>query len=150
MAVRIQPKIVTMLVIQNSDGDILLQRRTKQPYIDTWTLPYGKLHIEDESLKAAAVREALDKISVSSAPVEHAGDCYIRVKNNGKAVTTTLAHVFRFDDDTIRTTDDVKWFRPHKISQLDLAPAVQEIVARTFFRDDFFFEEYEVDLHAST
>ena len=48
--IRTQPKIVTMLVVQNSDGDVLVQKRDKQPYIDTWTLPYGKLHIDDESI----------------------------------------------------------------------------------------------------
>ena len=49
--IRTQPKIITMLVVQNGEGDILLQRRTKQPYIDTWTLPYGKIHVEDLSVK---------------------------------------------------------------------------------------------------
>src|ERR1700712_4828652 len=41
-AVRVQPKIITMFVVQNSDGDILLWKRKRQPFINAWTLPYGK------------------------------------------------------------------------------------------------------------
>src|SRR4051812_46695066 len=33
--VRQQPKIITMAVIQDGYGNVLLQKRTKQPYIDT-------------------------------------------------------------------------------------------------------------------
>ena len=143
--VRTQPKIVTMLVIQNSNGDVLLQRRLKQPYIDTWTLPYGKLHIEDTSLRDAAIREAHEKLGVENAPVEHAGDCYIYVKNAGEVLSSTLVHVFRFESDAIAESDTVIWARPHKLGQYDLAPAVEQIVARTFFRDPFYFEEFPVE-----
>lgn len=145
MNVRTQPKIVTMIVVQNSNGDILLQKRVKQPYIDTWTLPYGKLHIDDVSTAAAAAREAYEKLGILSAPVEYAGDCYIRVHIEGEIVSTTLVHVFRFESDEITESDTLQWARPHKLSQYALAPAVEEIVARTFFRDPVFFEEFTVD-----
>lgn len=143
--IRTQPKIITMLVIQNGDGDILLQRRTKQPYIDTWTLPYGKLHVEDTSVKEAAQREAFEKLGLENQEMEHAGDCYIRVLAHGELLSTTLAHVFRFYKDDIATSDELIWARPHKLDQLTLAPAVEEVMARTFFKDPFYFEEYTVD-----
>ncbi len=144
-SIRTQPKIITMLVVQNGEGDILLQRRTKQPYIDTWTLPYGKLHIDDASAKAAAQREAFEKLGLKEQPVEHAGDCYIRVYAHGELISTTLAHVFRFYKDDITTGDDVVWARPHKLHEFSLAPAVEEIMTRTFFKDSFYFEEYGVE-----
>src|SRR5690606_34076130 len=93
--VRTQPKIITMLVIQNGEGDILLQKRKKQPYIDSWTLPYGKIHVEDKSVKDAAQRDAFAKLGLENPELEHAGDCYIRVSVNGNLLSTTLAHVFR-------------------------------------------------------
>lgn len=142
-AIRTQPKIITMFVVQNGDGDILLQRRTKQPYIDTWTLPYGKLHIEDASVIAAAQREVQEKLGIENQSVEHAGDCYIRVHADGELLSTTLAHVFRFYKDDITTNDDIIWARPHKLAQLELAPAVEDVMARTFFKDTFFFEEFD-------
>lgn len=143
--VRLQPKIITMFVIQNSEGDLLLQRRDKQPYIDSWTLPYGKLHIDDANLMEAAQREVFEKLGLANQELAHAGDCYIRVKNDKEIVSSTLAHVFRFERDNIQTSDNIQWVRPHKLSQYELAPAVEQIVARVFFRDDHFFEEFEED-----
>lgn len=143
--IRTQPKIITMLLVQNSDGDVLLQRRNKQPYINVWTLPYGKLHIEDGSLQAAAEREALEKLGLQNQAMTHAGDCYIRVKDGDEIISTTLAHIFTFNRDDIQTTEDVVWARPHKLGQYRLAPAVEAIVARGFFKDPFFFEEFETE-----
>lgn len=141
--VRTQPKIITMLVIQNSEGDILLQRRTKQPYIDSWTLPYGKLHVEDKTVKDAAQREAFEKLGLENPELEHAGDCYIRVTSKGELVSTTLTHVFRAYRDYQVHRDDLVWARPHKLEQFKLSPAVEEIMTRTFFKDPFYFEEFE-------
>ncbi|HET6622515.1 MAG TPA: NUDIX domain-containing protein [Candidatus Saccharimonadales bacterium] len=141
--IRNQPKIITMLVIQNSNGDVLLLRRDKQPYIDTWTLPYGKLHLDDASIKAAAEREVYEKLGLKGQDLSHAGDCYIRVKSDGQILSSTLAHVFSFNNDDIDISERLQWFRPHKLDNLDLAPAVQEIMSRTFFRDPYFFEEFE-------
>lgn len=149
-AIRTQPKIITMLVVQNSEGDILLQRRTKQPHIDTWTLPYGKIHIEDASVKAAAQREAQEKLGIHGQVLEHAGDCYIRVYASEELLSSTLAHVFRFNKDDIAISDTLTWARPHKLTQLQLAPAVEDIMSRTFFNDPFFFEEFDVDWYSGT
>lgn len=146
--IRTQPKIISMLVIQNGEGDILLQRRTKQPYIDTWTLPYGKLHIEDSSTIEAAHREVYEKLGIENQKLEHAGDCYIRVRIGDSLLSTTLAHVFRFYTDDIKESETLMWARPHKIAALSLAPAVEEIMTRTFFKDAFYFEEYDVDWYS--
>lgn len=143
--VRSQPKVITMLVVQNSDGDVLLQKRNKQPYIDTWTLPYGKVHVEDENILSSAQRETFEKLGLKEQQLTHAGDCYIRVKAGSDILSSTLAHIYTFNHDQIQTSEMLKWARPHKLSQLDLAPAVEQIMARTFFRDVYFFEEFEED-----
>jgi len=146
--IRTQPKIITMLLIQNGEGDILLQRRSKQPYINAWTLPYGKLHVEDPSVIIAAQREAQEKLGLAAQPMNHVGDCYIRVYSGGGILSTTLAHVFKFNRDDIKTSDDIIWARPHKLSSYKLAPAVEDIVARGFFNDPFFFEEFDATWQA--
>lgn len=143
--IRRQPKIITMLVVQNSDGDILLYRKRRQPFIDQWNLPQGKIHIDDATIAGAAKREVVEKIGAIDIIPEHAGDCYIRVKRSDEIVMSTLVHVFRFESDDIVETDHLRWARPHKLTQYDLAPAVEQIIARTFFRDRYFFEEYEID-----
>ena len=143
MLVRTQPKIVTMLVVQNSNGDVLLQQRTKQPYIDTWTLPYGKLHIDDRSIQAAAQREVAEKLGTMDLALRHAGECYIRVWADKAILSTTLTHVFYGVTDDITPHERLVWARPHKLAQYALAPAVEQIVARVFFRDPYFFEEFD-------
>lgn len=140
--VRTQPKIITMLVIQNSEGEVLLWRRKRQPFINAWTLPYGKLHTDDESLEAAVQRELTEKIVLKNQPVRHVGDCYIHVNTQGQLLSSTLAHIFRFERDDIDLRDNLMWVKPHKLSQYKLAPAVEQIVARCFFNDPHFFEEF--------
>lgn len=148
LKIRTQPKIIVMLVVQNSNGDLLLYRRARQPFTSHFTLPYGKIHIDDENLAAAARREALEKLRLDEQSPVHAGDCYIRVrdKENGEIIMTTLAHIFRLNADDVELDEHQEWARPHKLSQYDLAPAVEQIVTRTFFRDPYFFEEYEETL----
>lgn len=141
--VRRQPKIITMLLIQEGYGKVLLQKRTKQPYINTWTLPYGKLHIEDESVQAAARREASEKLSYDPHKLRHVGDCYIRVKEGEMIESTTLAHIVRFETDAILPTETLQWVEPLDLIKLNLAPAVEQIITRSFFGDEFFFEEFE-------
>jgi ADP-ribose pyrophosphatase YjhB (NUDIX family) len=141
-----QPKMVTMFVIQNSEGGILLKKRRKQPYIDTWTLPNGKLHVDDESLFVAAKTEVHRTLGVFTADLRHAGDCYIRVVDKDAPITLTFAHIFSFDNDTIELNDELMWIHPRKLHTIELAPAVEQIIARTFFRDPFYFEEFIHDL----
>jgi ADP-ribose pyrophosphatase YjhB (NUDIX family) len=141
--VRMQPKIISMLLIQNSEGDILLQRRKKQPYINAWTLPYGKIHIDDATLEKAAQREANEKLGLIDQPLRHIGICYIRVNSGEDILSTTTTHVFAFNSDAIETSDDIVWARPHRLHDYKLAPAVEAIMTRGFFNDPFFFEEFD-------
>ena len=143
VTVRRQPKIITMLLVQNSHGQVLLQKRTKQPYIDAWTLPYGKIHISDESIIGAAEREAFEKLLLKDQTIRHVGDCYIRVHTDNTILSTTLAHICRFETDDI-TPDDTKiWVKPLSLSKYHLAPAVEQIITRSFFGDDHFFAEFD-------
>lgn len=143
--VRSQPKTITMLLIQNSEGDVLVQKRSKQPYIDTWTLPYGKVHVHDTSIEFGAKREAMDKLNYSPEAVRHAGDVYIRVKSEEEILSSTYVHIFRFETDEIAESDSLLWVQPLKLSRLNLAPAVEDIVARSFFGDEHFFAELTHD-----
>ena len=140
--IRSQAKIITMLLIQNSEGDVLVQQRTKQPYIDTWTLPYGKTHLEDVSIEMGARRESLEKLNYLPNTLRHAGDAYIRVHADGEVLSNTLVHIFRFETDDIVETETIKWVQPLKLLRLNLAPAVEDIISRSFFGDEHFFAEF--------
>jgi ADP-ribose pyrophosphatase YjhB (NUDIX family) len=167
MKLRSQPKIITMLLVQDGYGKVLLHRRAKQPYINTWTLPYGKMHIDDESVLSAARRESIEKLQFDPHKLRHVGDCYIVVDHEEKAPidrpaipleegtsvsvaeatvtkidSRTLAHIVRFETDAIAATDDLQWVKPLDLAKQSLAPAVEQIVTRAFFGDEFFFEEF--------
>jgi ADP-ribose pyrophosphatase YjhB (NUDIX family) len=143
--IHMQPKTILMLLIQNSEGDILLQRRRKQPYINSWTLPYGKIHIDDVTLEKAAQCEVKEKLGLIDQPLRHIGICYIRVNAVDEILSTTTTHVFAFNSDDIVTSDDIVWARPHQLRDYKLAPAVEAIMTRGFFNDPFFFEEFDVE-----
>lgn len=145
VSIRKQPKIITMMVVQNSNGDVLLFRKKRQPFIELWNLPHGKLHIEDQSINAAAKREISEKIGQLDVTPRHCGDCYVRLKDSDGVVMSTLVHVFKFESDEISETENMKWARPHKLSQYELAPAVEQIITRVFFGDPYFFEEYYIN-----
>lgn len=136
---RSQPKIITMLMLMDAQGHILLQRRAKQPYIDTWTLPYGKTHINDTSIAEAAARELNEKLGIASDDLVHAGDAYIRVSTHGAHLSTTLAHIFK-GHVAIDATDTVMWIKPDKLPSLALAPAVERIVRAAMNDQSFFLE----------
>ena len=91
---RQQPKIITILVIENEKGEILLWRRNKQPFINTWSLISGKTHIDDPSIEAAALREAKEKIGLSLKRAQHVGDCYVKHIQDGETISAIFGHVF--------------------------------------------------------
>ena len=136
-------KITVFFLMQNSEGDVLLERRTKQPFMNCWTLPFGEIDSKDESVLDAGRREFKKKFSTETAGIVHAGICYIRVKNEQGVQLTTLAHVFRHNSDNILQTDTLSWARPHKLDQYRLAPGTEPVIARGFFNDPFFFEEFD-------
>jgi ADP-ribose pyrophosphatase YjhB (NUDIX family) len=142
---RIQPKITTMFVIQNSEGQVLLYKRYRQPFVNRWSLPNGKLHITDRSIFDAAKRELTEKLELRDQPIIHAGECYIRTMDKDEVVMSTYVHVFRFETDEVKERDNRRWVKPHRLEDYDLAPAVEQIIARTFFKDEYFFEEFEED-----
>lgn len=141
----LQPKIITMLVIQNGYGGVLMYRKLRQPFINTWTLPHGKVHNADKSIDDAAQRELREKVGPHDIKLEHVGDCYVRVKDSGEVKISTAMHIFYGTSDAELEGEHLQWMAPHKIPGLTVAPAIDQIIARTFFRDPYFFEEYDVD-----
>lgn len=140
-----QPKLITMLIIQNGYGGVLMYQRKRQPFIDRWTVPLGKVHDDDESVEASAQREIKEKIGDAKLELNHAGEAYIRVRHENRVVMSTLVHVFYAATDEEFAGDHLQWIPPHKIDTIGTAPAVDQIIARTFFRDPYFFEEFTVE-----
>lgn len=88
---RVQPKIVTLIVLKQKDKYLLYERK-RMPFIHHIGFPYGKIHLEERILDAAN-RELTEKTGLS-ATLKHRGDVYITVHNEMDLISHMLCHVF--------------------------------------------------------
>lgn len=89
---RVQPKIVTLVVCRNEVGEYLFYRRRRQPMLGMAGFPYGKIHL-GETVAGAAVRELFEKTGLA-AVLEHKGDGYITIYQDGEPVSHIMFHLF--------------------------------------------------------
>lgn len=89
---RIQPKIITLIVCQNKQGEFLLYKRKRQPLISLIGFPYGKIHL-GETIFQAAGRELKEKTNLS-ANLKHCGEVYLTTYQQGELISQILAHIF--------------------------------------------------------
>jgi ADP-ribose pyrophosphatase YjhB (NUDIX family) len=92
LAPRIQPRIVTLIACQNKDGEWLFLRRKRQPLLGTVGFPYGKIHL-GETVAEAAARELAEKTGLV-AQLQHRGDGYITICEQGEPVSQIMFHLF--------------------------------------------------------
>jgi ADP-ribose pyrophosphatase YjhB (NUDIX family) len=89
---RVQPRIVTLMAVEDGSGRWLFYRRKRQPLIDKIGFPYGKIH-RGESVREAAERELNEKTGLT-AELEHRGDGYATTFEEGEPVSEILFHMF--------------------------------------------------------
>lgn len=147
---RRQPKIMTMTVVQDESGNILVRRKQTQPMIHQVTLPTGMLHMEDASIAEAARREVREKMNLMlTGEMVHVGDCYMAIRHDGQVMMNSLLHVFvaSVPSSDIPLHDGIFWRSPDDLA--DAAPATRRVMARLQQRSDSherFFEEYTEEL----
>ena len=89
---RKQPKIISILVIKNHTGELLLARRKYQPYIHQYMFVSGKQHL-GEGPEEHACRELHDKLNMDI-PLVRRGLSDIRIYRNDKIITHVTAHIY--------------------------------------------------------
>lgn len=141
---RWQPKIMTVLVCRQDDS-VLLWKKYKQPYIGTWALPGGKMHYEDESIEAAAIRDILFYSSRVPQDLKHVGLFGYRTFIKQELVNYSYAHVFT---GTLNEQDFIierpVWKVLKDIPDVDLSPGVKDIIDITSREKHFFFQERDI------
>ena len=145
---RQQPKIMTMSIIANESGEVLVRYKTSQPMINKLTFIAGMQHMEDETIEDAALREIKEKTGFAADKVAHVGDCYMAIKHDGLTVMNTLMHVFlaRVKKADITLMDGIMWRRPDDLA--DAAPATRLLAGKiaVMAPNNLFFEQYSEEL----
>jgi 8-oxo-dGTP diphosphatase len=126
---------VGAIIIQ--DGRVLLVKRGRPPLAGEWSIPGGALEL-GETLRAAAVREALEETCLTVEPAEVLG-VFDRVLRDDAG--RTLYHFVLIDflcrpvagqaqasDDA----DEVRWFTQAEAGELGLAEDTAEVVRLGF------------------
>jgi len=144
---RIQPKIVTLLVIENK-GNYLLYRRKRSPFIGSIGFPYGKIHLE-EHIAEAAERELKEKTGLS-ANLRHRGEVYLAVYDEAELITHMLCHIFTGKNPSgeLKTDSpmgDVFWGKIEDMTSNKLIPGVKQIAKLLKKNRGQFFAEYFIN-----
>jgi len=147
---RIQPKIVTLLVLKNAKGEHLLYKRMRVPFRYLIGFPYGKIHL-GERLEEAAQRELAEKTGLSAKLVMR-GSVYLTVHDEEELLTHTLVHVFvgKNPKGTLREhmpSGDCLWAKAGEIPKEKLMPGVSQILKLLELGKKSFFAEYFLDVH---
>ena len=139
---RLQPKIVSMLLIENLNGQVLLSRRNKQPFINCWSLPYGKVHLDDQTVRDAGLRESKEKLGVQIEELTHVGNCSVRIDSKEGIVSSMYVNVFRAKIDESSNVLTGEWFTPESLETLQLAPATKSIIHTYRDNEQHIFSEF--------
>lgn len=143
---RPQPKIITMLVIQDEEGNVLVFKKRRQPFIELWTLPYGKVHNSDTSVYDGARREIAEKLNgMKLDNLRHVGDTYVHVMDKDVVAMSTLVHIFYGTTTDTQVEDYLSWENPLNITAEESAPGVFEVLQYALISKSYFFEEISTE-----
>ncbi len=145
---RKQPKVISIITLQNNKGEWLLGRRKLQPYLGALMFPCGKQHF-GEAPEIHVTRELYEKTGLA-VPLVRRGMTDIRIHNKIRVLTHTIGHVY---SGTITAS-----FLPQETKQYlyewradipvggsvpgtkDLAQALREEVKMFFISKDFYIK----------
>jgi len=122
---RKQPKIITIIVVSDQKGRVILLPKDKQPFFGTYHLPAGKIH-EGESIDEAASRELKEKVSIGEVGLRYAMTVYAHIKKEGQLVSGYIGFVYT---GTTEETKNLTCYDANVSASYDLAPSVAEILS---------------------
>ena len=109
LKIRVQPKTITILAIQNKAGKQLILERLHQPFINHKGFPSGKIHY-GESLQDAALRELEEKAGFTDTTLVFRGNFVMRYFNDKEVVNHIIGYVF---SGTVDTVEPLLFERPY-------------------------------------
>ncbi len=141
---RPQPKILTKTVSINEQGEILLWPKYRQPFIDRWSLPSGKMHYDDDNVEAAMRREITYLTPERPSDVRHRGVVEYKIFINRELITHTIAHLFSANI-AYNGEGRSRYVPLKELEELKLSPGTKECIQDVLAHEDFFFASYDID-----
>lgn len=122
--IREQPKTITILVLQNNQGEVLMQQKSRQPFIGSYHLPAGKIH-EGETVQGAAQRELVEKTGLTSVELIYRSTVHAHISQNDTLISEYIGFVFA--GKYAGEVEEGVWRDIHDTREL--APSVAEVLA---------------------
>lgn len=141
---RPQPKVVTILFVTNSQGQILIRTKQRQPFIGQLGLVFGKMH-KNETIHEAASREFIEKVndSVDGLRFKQCGVAHF-VITSGVCVISDFIGILL----TTNVSDDIaikpfaQFYDPADLPAEKLSPSTAELL--TAFQEQQQFLEHTI------
>jgi len=122
---RLQSKVITVIVVRNCRGEVLLKKRSRQPWVGSYHLPAGKVHL-GETTDEAVIREIGEKLD-SKVIVEELrlkNVAHVIIRQDGQLVSDYVGFIYgAFYDGPL---EEGRWFDEGQ--SIDLAPSVREVL----------------------
>ena len=118
-----RPYIGVDAIIVDSEGNVLLIRRTGKNFNGYWGLISGMVEW-GETVEQALRREVMEEIGVEIEILRYLGRYYDEIGRHPTKTVICLPHICRISSGTprpISECDEVKWYTPKEIEGMDLA-----------------------------
>jgi 8-oxo-dGTP pyrophosphatase MutT (NUDIX family) len=142
MKINRQPKITTAILLKNNNGEVLLTKRNKQPYINYYGLPLGKTHSDKENgILESAIRELDEKTGVKYKKLTHVGDAYLKIHMDKILISDILVHMFSATcKRKLAVNESSLWVDRKDLGKIKLIPGVMELINSVDSGERFFKE----------
>lgn len=143
---RHQPKLITKLLIRDETGHILMWPKYKQPFIGAWSLPSGKVHYEDGSVKEAARRELAYVTDLQLEDIRHAGVLEVQARIHDRSITHIIEHVFSLSIPRSAVKHELaSWISNEEVAMLQCSPGTREAIELGHQNAAFVYRHVSVD-----
>lgn len=124
-------QVVNLYISRPNLRQILLIKRTKEPYKGLWGMPGGKIENEERADLAGA-RELREETGIKQKPRFPIGTCYERVWENGKVLYEFNIRFFEFvtraETNKRNVEGELKWFRISDLERPDIIPSDPKMI----------------------
>jgi len=122
---RPQPKIITIVVLKDDKGRVLLQKKPRQPWLGTYHLPAGKVHA-GETTNQAATRELEEKTGIHIDDMRFRSLTHVQIFKSGELVSDYFGFIFAANCEDVVGDG---WYDPDEgLNEIELEPGVKAIL----------------------